>query len=227
MTGRHLQVRCGLLGLAILLGGCVYSVESVITDSSAAFDARLLGDWKEVGGSEHAVVTRSARNGYTIEYGSDDSVSRYAARLGRLGNRLILDVSVPPEDSSPTASGQLPIAWHVVYALDVGEREIRVAPIEGDSLAAAIRAGRIRLDAHARSAFCPGMCAPTDLILDGTTSCVPRWVHTSSVPVRSNLPTSFYVRRARGMLHPRHRHTPVRRLNELRPDLPSQRVAWG
>jgi hypothetical protein len=169
MTGRHLQVRCGLLGLAILLGGCVYSVESLITDSSAAFDARLLGDWKEVGGSEHAVVTRSARNGYTIEYGSDDSVSRYAARLGRLGNRLILDVSVPPEDSSPTASGQLPIAWHVVYALDVGEREIRVAPIEGDSLAAAIRAGRIRLDAHARSAFCPGMCAPTDLILDGTT----------------------------------------------------------
>jgi len=48
MTGRHLQVRCGLLGLTIVLGGCVYSVESVITESSAAFHARLLGDWMEV-----------------------------------------------------------------------------------------------------------------------------------------------------------------------------------
>jgi len=169
MTGRHLRMRCGLLGLAMALGGCVYSVESVITESSATFDARLLGDWKEMGGSEHAVVTRSARNGYTIEYGSDDSVSRYEARLGRLGDRLILDVSVPPEDSSPTLSGKLPIAWHVVYAVDVSEDEIRVAPIDGDSLATALRAGRVPLAAHARSAFCPAKCAPTDLILDGTT----------------------------------------------------------
>jgi hypothetical protein len=169
MTARHLQLRCALLALAIVLGGCVYSVESVITESSAAFDARLLGDWKDVGSSEHAVVTRSIRNGYTIEYGSDDTVSRYEAHLGRLGDRLILDVSVPPEDSSPSASGQLPIAWHVVFSLDVSEDEIRVAPIGGDSLTAAIRAGHVRLAAHARSAFCPAMCAPTDLILDGTT----------------------------------------------------------
>ena len=70
MTGQHLQVRCGLLGLAIVLGGCVYSVESVVTESRAAFDARLLDDWKEVGSSEHAVVTRSGRIGYSIEYRS-------------------------------------------------------------------------------------------------------------------------------------------------------------
>ena len=42
MNGRHLRVRTGLLGLAIVLGGCVYSVESLITESSAMFDARLL-----------------------------------------------------------------------------------------------------------------------------------------------------------------------------------------
>ena len=114
MKGQQLRMRCGLLALAIVLGGCVYSVESVITESRTTFDVRLLGNWQEVGSSEHAVVTRSARNGYTIEYGSDDSASRYDARLGRLGNRLILDVSVPAEDSSPTSTGKLPIAWHVV-----------------------------------------------------------------------------------------------------------------
>lgn len=169
MTGRHLLVRCGLLGLAIALGGCVYSVESVITDPSATFDPRLLGAWKEVGSSDRAVVTRSARNGYTIEYGSNDTVSRYEARLGRLGDRLILDVSVPPRDSSPTPSGKLPIAWHVVYTLDLSEDEMRAALIDGDSLAAAIRAGGVRLSAHPRySVVCTRMCEPTELLLDGT-----------------------------------------------------------
>jgi len=168
MTGRHLRMRCGLLGLAIALGGCVYSVESVITESGATFDPRLLDAWEEVGGSDRAVVTRSARNGYAIEYVSGDTV-RYEARLGGLGDRLILDVAVPPEDESPTPSGEPPIAWHLAFALDVGKDEVRVALIDGDSLAAAIRAGRVRLDAHTRSTKCPQMCAPSALILHSTT----------------------------------------------------------
>jgi len=54
--------------------------------------------------------------------------------------------------------------------LDASEDEIRVALIDGDSLAAAIRAGEVRLAAHARySVFCTRMCEPTELILDGTT----------------------------------------------------------
>src|SRR5829696_2336722 len=84
MTGRHLRMQCGLLGLAIALGGCVYSVESVITESSVTFDPRLLGAWEEVGGSDRAVVSRSASNSYAIEYASGDT-ARYEARLGRLG----------------------------------------------------------------------------------------------------------------------------------------------
>ena len=169
MIGRRLEVRCGLLGLAIALGGCVYSVESVITESSGTFDPRLLGDWKEVGSSDRAVVTRSARNGYTIEYRSNDTVSRYEARLGRLGNRLLLDVSVPAEGEPSKPSGESSTAWHLSFALDVGEDEIRAALIDGDSLGAAIRAGRVRLDAHTRSTKCPEMCAPSALILHSAT----------------------------------------------------------
>ena len=171
MTGRHLRMRCGLLGLAIVLSGCVYSVEPVITESGATFDARLLGAWEEVGGSDRAVVTRSGRNGYAIEYVSGDT-ARYEARLGGLGDRLILNVSVPPEEGegSPTPSGGPPVAWHLAFALDIGGDEIRVALIDGDSLAAAIRAGRVRLDAHTRSAKCPQNCAPSALVLHSATA---------------------------------------------------------
>jgi hypothetical protein len=168
MTGRHLRMQCGLLGLAIALGGCVYSVESTITESSVTFDPRLLGAWEEVDGSDRAVVTRSASNRYAIEYASRDTV-RYEARLGRLGDWLILDVSVPPERGPAKPSGEPAIAWHLTYVLDVGEDEIRVAVIAGDSLAAAIRAGRVQLDAQASSAHCPQMCAPADLTLHSTT----------------------------------------------------------
>ena len=78
MTGRHLRMRCGLLGLAVALGGCVYSVESMITESSVTFDPRLLGAWAEVDGSDRAVVTRSAPNSYAIEYASRDTVRTHA-----------------------------------------------------------------------------------------------------------------------------------------------------
>lgn len=169
MTRRHLRMQCGLLWLAMALGGCVYSVESMITESGATFDPRLLGAWEEVDGSDHAVVTRSASNSYAIEYASRDTV-RYEARLGRLGDRLILDVSIPPDGGSPKPSGASAIVRHFTVVLDVGEDEIRVAVIDGDSLAAAIRAGRVRLDAHASSpSLCPQTCAPNALILRGAT----------------------------------------------------------
>jgi hypothetical protein len=161
VTRRHLRMRCGLLGLAIALGGCVFSVESVITASGATFDPRLVGEWEEVGGSDRAVVARSARNGYAIEYTSDDTVSRFEARLGRLGDRLVLDVSRVPRESGPPKPHPEPqIARHLAYVLDIGENEIRASLIDADSLAAALRVGQVRL-AYTRS--------DSSLILHGTT----------------------------------------------------------
>lgn len=168
MTSRYRQMRCVVLGLAISLGGCVYSLESVITGSTAAFDTRLLGVWEEVGGTDGAVVTRFSQNGYAIEYMTNDTVRVYEARLGRLGDLMILDVLVPPHDELAKPPGETPIARHLAFVLDIGENEMRVALIDADSLVAAIRAGRIQLDAHARVASCP-RCSASDLILEGTT----------------------------------------------------------
>lgn len=149
MNGRHMRMRCGLLGLAIALGGCVLSVESMLTESDVTFDTRLLGAWEEVDGSDRAVVARSGQNGYAIEYTSDGT-GRYEARLGRLGGRLILDVLEPPEERAPKPDGEPLILRHFTLVLDVGEDEIRVAFINRDSLAAALQAGRVRL-AHTDS----------------------------------------------------------------------------
>ena len=49
------------LGLGLLLGGCVLSLDPVVPESGAAFDPRLLGAWEEVSGSDRAVVSEAGR----------------------------------------------------------------------------------------------------------------------------------------------------------------------
>jgi hypothetical protein len=149
------------MGFAVVLSACVLSVEPVVLESGATFDPRLVGTWEEVSGSDHAVVSRAAGNTYVIEYSSDGNVGRLQARLGRLGNRLVLDVWPAPRDKDlPPPYAGLLVAGHLLLSLDVGRDEIRTAALEPDSLLAALRADKVRL-AHRRS--------EEELILYGTT----------------------------------------------------------
>lgn len=149
------------LGLAVILGGCVLSGEPVVLESDATFDPRLLGVWKEVSGSDHAVVSRTTGNTYAIEYSGDGNVGRFEARLGRLGDRLILDVWPTPGDKElPKPYAGLLVAGHWLLSLDVSSDEIRMSALEPDSFLVDLRAGKVRL-AH--------RLIEEKLILSGTT----------------------------------------------------------
>ncbi len=152
----------GVLALSIVLSGCALSIDAVVSESDALFDPRLLGSWEEVTGSDRATISRAAGNTYAIEYtDGEGKVGRFEARLGWLGERLVLDVwPAPPETDLPAPYAELLVAGHVLLALEVGADEIRVAILEPDSLLAALRAGAVML-AHVRSG--------DRLILRGTT----------------------------------------------------------
>jgi hypothetical protein len=161
VTDRAMLKIYGILVIAIVLNSCVLSVDPVIPESGATFDPRLLGTWEEVSGSDRAVVSRATENTYAIEYGSDGKVGRFEARLGRLDERLVLDVSPAPRDGDlPQPYAGVLFAGHVLFSLDVGPDEIRVAALEPDSLLAALRAGEVRL-AHGGSG--------DQIVLHGTT----------------------------------------------------------
>jgi hypothetical protein len=150
-----------VLGFAIVLPGCVLSIDAVVSESGATFDPRLLGTWEEVSGSDRVVVRRAAENTYSMEYTSGGKVGRFEARLGRLGDHLVLDVwPAPHETDLPRPYAGLLVAGHLLLTLDVGLDEIRVAMLEPDSLLAALDAGEVPL-AHGRS--------EDQLILHGTT----------------------------------------------------------
>jgi hypothetical protein len=138
--------RLVIVGLSALLGGCVLSVDEVIPESGATFDPRLLGAWQEVDGSDRAVVSRIGEKGYAIEYSFDGRVGNYQARLGRLGERLVLDVwPAPGEAELPSAYAGMLVGGHLLLAVDVEPDQVQLAALEPDAFAAALRAGIVRL----------------------------------------------------------------------------------
>lgn len=160
MTIRAMWKLSPVLAFVVVLTGCVLSIDAVVSESDATFDQRLLGTWEEVSGSDRAVVSRAADNTYAIEYTSDGKVGRFETRLGRLGERLVLDVwPAPLKTDLPAPYADLLVPGHLL-AFDLGPNEMRVAMLEPDPLLAALRAGDVRL-AHRRS--------DDRLILQGTT----------------------------------------------------------
>jgi hypothetical protein len=161
LTARAMPKPGVALGLGIILSGCVLSVDSVVSEARATFDPRLLGRWEEVSGSDVALLSRAGENDYAIEYSSEGKVARFQARLGRLGDRLVLDVWPAPRDTDiPQLYADVLVAAHLVVTLDVGPDDVRAGAIEPDSLFAALQAGQVQLS-YGRSG--------DRLILHGTT----------------------------------------------------------
>lgn len=161
VTGRAMLRISALWGLAVGLGSCVLSVDPIVAESDAIFDARLLGVWEEADGSDRAVFTRAAESTYTIEYTSNEGVGRFEARLGPLGEHLVLDVwPVPKRSEIARPYDGLLLAGHSLLAIVVGADQVRVQPLNDDALLAALETGKVAL-AHRET--------KTQLVLHGST----------------------------------------------------------
>jgi hypothetical protein len=134
------------LAFSILLIGCALSINPVIPESDAIFDARLLGNWKDISSSDHATISRGTANSYEIEYTSDGKTGRFEARLGHLGKHIILDLWPKPHigDLSDPYADML-ITGHLQLFLEVSDNEIAVATIDPDSLLSALQSGKVKL----------------------------------------------------------------------------------
>lgn len=143
MTSRH----GSSFAVCILLAGCVVSSDPVVTDSDATFDPRLLGSWEEVHGTDRASVSREGASSYTIAYTEEHGrTGRFAARLGRLGERQVLDVwPAPGAHELPDVYGSSLLPGHILLALEIDSDRVSVSTLEPDSLGAALRSGRLRL----------------------------------------------------------------------------------
>jgi hypothetical protein len=150
-----------LLGLVVLLGGCVSSDEPVIPESEAIFDPRLVGTWGQgfegdFASSTRYVISRLDENGtaYFIEpwekaeeqWERDESFL-LLGRTGHLGEHLLLEVS-------PYLSRDEPPAWKYSLLLlefgpnqasQIGSDELLVRQLDFDHLVEALESGELHL----------------------------------------------------------------------------------
>jgi hypothetical protein len=151
MNKRALSAVGTALGLAVLLAGCgPISVEPFILESEAMFDPRLLGTWivqKDEDQDEAYLVpfeilrAEGHENAYYITDGTDGGL----ARLGRLGEHLVLEFIEPDG-----VLRDLEIPGHWLAVLEIGDDQLRIRLPDKGLLEEALEAGEVRL-AHRRS----------------------------------------------------------------------------
>lgn len=140
VTTRNLRTLVPLPALLPALAGCVLALDSIVPESGAIFDPRLVGTWEDSSSTDRAVISRASDQSYAIEHTSDGKVSRLQARLDSLGGRLVLDVWATPVDGDvPELYAGLMVAGHALLVLDIGADEVRAAALELDSLLIRLR----------------------------------------------------------------------------------------
>lgn len=103
-----------MAAVLMLLGGCVRSLQPVLTDDQVTMDRSLAGQWVSEDGKQSFKATPAADGKrydvvYTDEHGK---VGRFAVRLGRVGELTIAEVSpgqLPEEVSEIYQAHLLPL----------------------------------------------------------------------------------------------------------------------
>jgi hypothetical protein len=137
-----------VIAVSVVVAACAVSVDAVVTDANATFDQRLLGNWVDADDADTRVaVTRESPTSYRVMFTDDGKTGKYEARLGRLGTRTVLDVWPEPADSEiaePYRGALIP--GHLLFVVEIGPDRITAAALSTDSLRAAIKAARVKLD---------------------------------------------------------------------------------
>jgi hypothetical protein len=96
---------------ALILTGCdspaLLSLDPVVTDQDAVFDPTLLGTWGTDQGKDLCIFRRNGDSGYAITWVTDGSARQFTARLFRVGEASMLDLT-------PEGSDDFQIAGHAV-----------------------------------------------------------------------------------------------------------------
>jgi hypothetical protein len=98
----------------LILTGCdtpaLLSLDPVVTAQDTAFDPTLLGMWGSGQDKDLCIFRRNGDSGYAITYVSDRSARQFVARLFRVGESSMLDLT-------PDGTDELQIAGHAVVRI--------------------------------------------------------------------------------------------------------------
>jgi hypothetical protein len=148
-TGRRSSCVPLLAGGISLLAACAPLTVAPIVEAGEAVDVPgIAGRW--VGEEGDTTTVTAVRAGeYTLSFSDkNERATRFQARLGRLGDRLVMDVYAQLEKNeaaglTETLLGTV-IPGHLLVVLELQGDRMRAAMLSEDSLKSALRTGVLR-----------------------------------------------------------------------------------
>jgi hypothetical protein len=143
------------LACALTVVGCVLTVDDMVPLQGSEFSPALLGvwegNWEGDSASARAVISAADGQTYLIDYTAEDGerTGTFEARLGRLGDRLVLDVWPGGDEREPPVQDDLAVPGHLLFFLDTTGDAIRVSVLDPDSVAHALEQGALGLPSRA------------------------------------------------------------------------------
>lgn len=107
-----------LLLVALLLGGCVRSLQPVLKPEQVVKMPEIAGKWVSIKNEKEGLDVTPADDGFKVTYRSEKGEpGQYVARIGRIGDLLIADV-MPAEPSEKSGSEMiLMVPVHTVFII--------------------------------------------------------------------------------------------------------------
>jgi hypothetical protein len=127
-----------LLALALSSAGClVVGLQPVYEPQTIAFEPGLLGDWASDEDAITLAIERGEWHSYHLTFTDRDKTTRFSARLTRVGDLLLVDVT--PLDGTDIQPLQLPV--HGIFRIVLENDALSVAALDYDHFLAVASRG--------------------------------------------------------------------------------------
>ncbi len=145
----------GILGIIVLAGACVPSVNPFYTEKDVVFDARLVGEWQTKGDTNDIQTwkfDKAADNAYTLLVTEKDhKQGKLDVHLFKIGGQLFLDLIPNDVQFSPEQAGIVGAAMfpgHLLLRVPRVEPALQLASCDYDWLAKYLEAHPEALPHH-------------------------------------------------------------------------------
>jgi hypothetical protein len=179
---RACRLLIGLVALLTASSGClVLGLNRFADDAGVAFDARLLGIWRDADDGVAVTIEKSDWQSYRLSYVHPIATGQLTGDLFKLGGSTFMDL-MPVRGQDP---GVFTIAAHTLVRLDLGDDELTVSPLSYDWFARS-------LDAHSAPSELAVVRNERDqLVVTADVEHVREWLRARPADQAFGPPTTF------------------------------------
>jgi hypothetical protein len=137
-----------VIGIILLIGGCIPSLHPLYTEDDCVFDSNLLGEWEDKNSSNTWNFTKLDDNSYKLALVEDGVLSDFYIHLVKLGDDLFIDFFPDSENMKCKVNDFFHI--HEIYVhsfgkIKISENEVEVSMFDYDWIKELFKQNKIRI----------------------------------------------------------------------------------